>query len=68
MKVGDLVEKSGGYDAGTIGVVTEIYTNPAGNKLVHVLTDGVIKVYSGNRLHIVQKNDQHSVKVLATVV
>ena len=55
MKIGDLVEKSDGYDAGTVGVVTEIYINPAGNKLVHVLADGVIKVYSGNRLHIVQK-------------
>ena len=68
MKIGDLVEKSSGYDAGAFGVVTEIYTNPAGNMLVYVLTNGVVKVYSGNKLHVVQKNNQHFVKASATVV
>ena len=55
MKVGDLVEKISGYDAGVVGVVTKVYTNLAGNKLVHVLADGVIKTYSDKSLCIVQK-------------
>jgi len=55
VKVGDLVEKTSGYDGGVIGVVTEIYTNDAGNTLIHVLVDGIVKVYSGDGLSVVQK-------------
>lgn len=53
MKVGDLVEKISGYDAGTVGIVTDIYTNAAGNTLVHVLADGIMKVYGCSGLRVV---------------
>ena len=53
MKVGDLVEKISGYDAGTVGIVTDISTNAAGNTLVHVLADGIMKVYGYSGLRVI---------------
>ena len=54
MKIGDLVEKISGFDVGAVGIVADIYTNAAGNTLIHVLSDGGMKVYEGSSLRVMR--------------